>query len=314
MITSDNIGSVFNALSEQDVINTMDSNHDYVILEAYVTNSGWFSTLSSADFDEDEQNEVLARGGVYCDKDDLLQLFKSSDSVNKFLLKYLTFKQWIMSTRREKMTDEIFKKIYTDKDFRNRCAGAYKCCDKGGNLLYMATCDYPVSYIVTDEQIQEAKALLEKQKSETLAKYSSPEFDNVLVLRCMGMDFDPATVNDHDEKTDRNLRLSDIGNYRVRGRFSTEKGYFFVEYMTDRFGCLYCDFSIKYSNSGFNTEKQYNYGNIERGRGAEDRPFTKDEILREVNRTFDANFKSIVLERHDLMCDEICSRSVKSEK
>lgn len=88
MITSDNISSVFNTLSEQDVENTMNSSHDYVILEAHVTNSGWFSTLSSAEFDEDEQNEVLANGGVYCDKDVLLQLFKESDSVNKFLLKY----------------------------------------------------------------------------------------------------------------------------------------------------------------------------------------------------------------------------------
>lgn len=213
-----------------------------------------------------------------------------------------------MGVRRAKMTDEIFSKIYTDKKFRNECARAHGCCDKGGNLLYKATCSYPVSYIITDEQIQEAKALLEKQKSETMAKYNSPEFDNVLVLRCMGMDFDPETVDSHSPAVDAQLRLSDIGNYRIRGNFTTEVGQFFVEYMTDGSGHLWCDFSIDRRGR----EDKYGYGGIERIRST--KSYTKYEILREVNRTFDANFKSIVLERYDLMCDEICSRSVKPEK
>jgi hypothetical protein len=86
MITRDNVREVFDAISKEDLDSVMSSKHDMCLLT--VNGYGWVNLSSSGDFEEDEQ-EAINTGGVHCDKDSLLQLFKDSGSTNMNFKEYL---------------------------------------------------------------------------------------------------------------------------------------------------------------------------------------------------------------------------------
>ena len=86
MITRDNLTSVLDALTEQEINDTMDASTDMVLLT--VSGYGYVSLTPSFDYEED-QEVAESTGGIWCDKDDFLRLFSESESVNPFLIELI---------------------------------------------------------------------------------------------------------------------------------------------------------------------------------------------------------------------------------
>ena len=86
MITRDNLSSVLNMLTEEQISNAMEAKTDYVLLT--VNGYGYVSLTPSFDYEEDEQ-EAEATGGILCDKDEFIRLFSESESINPFLIELI---------------------------------------------------------------------------------------------------------------------------------------------------------------------------------------------------------------------------------
>jgi hypothetical protein len=86
MITKENLSSVLDMLTEQEINDTMDARTDMVLLT--VSGYGYVSLTPSFDYEAD-QEEAEATGGIWCDKDDFLRLFSESESVNPFLIELI---------------------------------------------------------------------------------------------------------------------------------------------------------------------------------------------------------------------------------
>jgi len=238
-----------------------------------------------------------------------------------------------MGAIKERLTDEKFQEIYTNKKFRNDVANAngwYSSFDTGNKFKGFVTVSYPISYIVTEEQIKEARFLKEEQKEITLNSFREGQ----LVLVGMGMEFDENYDEDKDywehfleskekgheemseededaivkdilekEKSRSRIQASDIKNFRVRGYFLDRKGdKFFLEFSTCYNGLLHVDFSIKHTRKG----KHYNYKKLD---GCVDLDYNKENILKIVNYNFDVLFDEVVIDNYDLGCDEYVSIS-----
>jgi hypothetical protein len=86
MITRDNLSSVLDMLTEQEINDTMDARTDMVLLT--VSGYGYVSLTPSFDY-EANQEEAEATGGIWCDKDEFLRLFSESESINPFLIELI---------------------------------------------------------------------------------------------------------------------------------------------------------------------------------------------------------------------------------
>ena len=86
MITRDNLSSVLDMLTEQEINDTMDARTDMVLLT--VSGYGYVSLTPSFDYEAD-QEEAESTGGIWCDKDEFLRLFSESESVNPFLIELI---------------------------------------------------------------------------------------------------------------------------------------------------------------------------------------------------------------------------------
>jgi hypothetical protein len=86
MITKDNLASVMDALTEEQIETAINSDGDDVAL--YVNGYGSVY-LEPFDYNEDNEDDIFSTGGLICDKDTFLQLFKDSESVNPFLIELI---------------------------------------------------------------------------------------------------------------------------------------------------------------------------------------------------------------------------------
>lgn len=86
MITRENLSSVLDMLTEEQISNAMEAKTDYVLLT--VNGYGYVSLTPSFDYEEDEQ-EAEQTGGILCDKDEFLRLFSESESINPFLIELI---------------------------------------------------------------------------------------------------------------------------------------------------------------------------------------------------------------------------------
>jgi hypothetical protein len=86
MITRDNLTSVLDMLTEEEINDTMDARTDMVLLT--VNGYGYVSLTPSFDYEAD-QEEAEATGGIWCDKDEFLRLFSESESINPFLIELI---------------------------------------------------------------------------------------------------------------------------------------------------------------------------------------------------------------------------------
>ena len=85
MITTENLKTYFDLLSESDVNKAIDSNVDYI--GCYINGYGYVYAIPMDANDCEE--DLLSMGGFQCDKDDFLRLFMESGSLNPFLLKLI---------------------------------------------------------------------------------------------------------------------------------------------------------------------------------------------------------------------------------
>ena len=83
MITSNNITEFFDMLTKEQIDETLKSGAGYCVLKLSVFNTGAFAYLRPTDADHEEREEVESAGGIICDKEDLLRLFKESNSKNE---------------------------------------------------------------------------------------------------------------------------------------------------------------------------------------------------------------------------------------
>lgn len=188
------------------------------------------------------------------------------------------------------LTPEKLSEIYTDKKFRNTVAFAHVCLDVNSQFKHKKTCDYPISYIVTDEQINEAKKELEKDKENLKNNLS-----NKLVFVGMGM-------------TIATEQKDSIANHRIRTNFINSKGTkCFIEVGR---GSNILDMRIDHAifNYGSDDEKN-NYNGLERAK--HNAKFTLPELLNLVNSSFDCNFKAIEVDNFTLSTDDFICKSPK---
>jgi hypothetical protein len=93
MITKDNLKNVFDLLTENQINEIFQSNNDTLSLtvNGLTVNGYGYVSLTSVNpenYEEEEEN-CISTGGIFCDKDTLLQLFKESESINPFLIELI---------------------------------------------------------------------------------------------------------------------------------------------------------------------------------------------------------------------------------
>lgn len=202
------------------------------------------------------------------------------------------------------LTAEKFKEIYSIEKFRNEIAYAHDHLDSNSNFKYKATCSWPVKYIVTNKQIEEAKKELDRKTKEIQEKHK-----NDLLFVGMGCAYD----------TD-----IEIGNHRIRTEFLNSEGLqIFVEFSKscklkeNGIGSFVCTHSVNRSKeiklkSSFDRQGEYyNFEGLEQDGGLKYMDYTRQTILELVNRIFNCKFKNIIIDNYNIRCDGIVCESPK---
>ena len=224
------------------------------------------------------------------------------------------------------LSSEKLKEIYTDQKFRNEVANAHGYNSSTGTLQHMQTCSYPITYIVTEDQIKEAKA--EKAKAKQTAKEN---LKNKLVFVAMGMNYEPRFEDD-------------ICCHRVRTEIINPEGRkFFIEVGTWGAELMHIDFIIDRDQQNYYSEQLQNCRNEILKRGGyykvnfsdplmidlkkyQEQPYywykhkewkdlkvkyTNKNLIDLVNNLFDCNFSEIEIDEHNLWCDDFICQSPK---
>jgi hypothetical protein len=89
MITKDNLHFCFDNLQQKEIKEAFESPMEYLEFELSHCNAGAFSTIKPSDFCYEKDHEALINGQQFIHKDDFLELFKESVSVNPFLLELI---------------------------------------------------------------------------------------------------------------------------------------------------------------------------------------------------------------------------------
>jgi hypothetical protein len=193
------------------------------------------------------------------------------------------------------LTEEKFLEIYTNEKLRNAVAYAHICADSKGNFLHRKALMFPISYKVTNEQVEAANIELNKAKEKAKIKNIGK-----LVLIGMGMEY-----------TER--YADDVCNHRVRGEFLNKYGKkYFIEFGTGRItGEMRIDHSIDRDSEELtkngNEQPYKNCKDLERRKFYP--KYTKTSILELINKEFECNFKEIIIDNYTLSPDEIISVS-----
>lgn len=221
------------------------------------------------------------------------------------------------------LSDAKFQEIYTNDKFRNEVAHACKNCDKYGNFKYYKTVSYPESWIVTPEQMELAKAEIQRSKAEKIANLQK----GALVFVGMGMDYEARFEGD-------------ICNHRIRTTFKNNEGHtYFVEFCKngrkdDKLNDFVCDFSIdedwrkkqeieairlldvrnafeRYSPKWNEAHEAYKANDHQRYYNAFgiqhsrlELQFSAANVLQLINETFGCSYTSLVVDEYTLTTDD----------
>jgi len=189
-----------------------------------------------------------------------------------------------MNTPRE-LTADGFKRIYTEKKFRNAVAHAHGCCKAAGEKpVFKKAFDWPREWAVTDEQIAEAKEEIKRACVKTLA-----ENQGKLLLVGMGW-------------PDADIGKNDIGNPRARGNFRDPQGRLcFVEINhREKDGKSFLWFDFAHRVNAYEKQQHHLLSKV----WAQGAAFSKANILRYVNQAFGTTFKEVVIDNYDLNADD----------
>lgn len=172
------------------------------------------------------------------------------------------------------MTSEKFHELITDDKMLFAIANASPCYESDGKtLIHYRTVTYPTEYIVTEEQIAEAKRLTKIRHDEILSEIGF----NELVFSPMGMSYE------HPDK-------DNVRNYRIRCKFRNLKGEnYFVEFNFCENSSVWCTENIcldkEEGSKGYYDAKQLENKLLAR-------EFTFSRILELINRQFKCSYKS----------------------
>lgn len=203
-----------------------------------------------------------------------------------------------MNKQTIELTDERFQDIYTNEKFRNEVAFAHGFCKSNGELIGHKTCSYPESYIVTQEQIAEAKAEHQRAKAATVA-----ECEGKLLLTGMGMTYAERYADD-------------VCNHRVRLEFINRFGVrYFAEFGTGRGENMRVEDCVNRTReeelkntADWNKQNLYYIYHGQNGAGSS-LQYTKQNILGFINTRFDCAFKEIVIDNYNVSTEDYVSVS-----
>jgi len=198
------------------------------------------------------------------------------------------------------LSAELFQQIYTNIRVCNAVAYAHQCCDAGGRNLYKKALMGLHSYIVSEEQIKEAKTELARAKAQAIE-----ENRGKLVFVGMGSAYD-ARYKD------------DVCNHRVRAEFFNRDGRkFFIEFCR---GISLNDFVITHSID-LDLEQVYrqnrqqkwaqcpqhhnNFKGLEKGVKYN---YTRQNLLSIVNEYFECDYQEIIIDSDLLKPDDFINQ------
>lgn len=211
-----------------------------------------------------------------------------------------------MATNKGQMTDEVFRQLITQDYWISHMAYPVNCCDKNGVHTHWCTCTYPDEYILSEEQVSEAKRKFCRLHDEYLQSIKKGE----LVFVASGMDYNSGLPEG-------------VNNYCIHCDFKNARGEQFAIYLATSFrdDKLYVDFSIdrqlqkKYDEEyrrrrEFNRGKPYreqdhrdipqyyyNAKNVEKNQDVRIEP-TWPAVIRFINSTYGCNYTSARLFRY----------------
>lgn len=195
-----------------------------------------------------------------------------------------------MNSREVIMTPEIMQGIYADEKLRKAVAYAHGCCDRFHKHLHYKALSWPIEYIVTEQQIQEAKDELARAKERVYDEHS-----NHLLFVGMGSDYAPRYEDD-------------VCNYRIRTEFTNRHGHrYFIEFSTlakgNGFSIHYAidrDKEIELNRASDRQGEYYNFKGLEMSKIGHTQDYTKHNILNIVNQYFDCCFKRVVVDSYTI--------------
>lgn len=200
----------------------------------------------------------------------------------------------------EILTPAKFVEIYTNEEFRNQVASAHQYWSAAPNskFVHFQTCSYPVTYIVTEAQIEEAAKERERAKKQAIVDY-----EGKLVFIGMGMTYEPK----YDD---------DVCNHRIRTEFKAPDGNrYFIELGTWTEEKMRCDHSIhRTKQDELNDDikqqvKFYNFAGLERNTCLP--KYTLQNVLKLVNDKFNCKFKEIIIDNYNIGTDDLICVSPK---
>lgn len=201
----------------------------------------------------------------------------------------------------EILSAEKFNLLTVSDKWVNAIQFPTTCCDKNHKFLYFKTCSYPEEYIVTEEQIQQAREIAEDRKRHILENIKT----NDLVFVAMGGDY-PGLPGE-------------VRNHRIRCNFKNIDGKrFFIELLYIDNDNFYIDCSLDLDKEEENEKKrikepfypqtEYNAMGVENT--LINKPFTFENVLQFVNETYNCCYTEARLVRYFVRCEDFINTCV----
>ena len=195
----------------------------------------------------------------------------------------------------EILSAEKFNVLTVSDKWVNAIQYPVKCYDNNSNFKYFRTCSYPVEYIVSEEQIRQAREIAEERKRHILENIKA----NDLVFVAMGGDYSGTP--------------GDVCNHRIRCNFKNIDGKrFFIEILKGCKDGFFIDFSIDLDKQEENEKKrikepfypqtEYNAKGVEKT--TINKPFTFENVLQFVNDTYNCCYTNAQLIRYFVRCED----------
>jgi len=202
----------------------------------------------------------------------------------------------------KELKNSDYEKYKSDDRFIHNMTYPINCADSKGVIQYTkAMTKYTIAkqeFKVSKEQIQKATQEYNKRKQNIIKNIK-----NKLVFVGMGMDFKPLT-NNH------------IGNHRIRTYFKNNQGVLcFVEFGTttnkDFMRCDHALMNTKREWTSLNEREQEKRISILESMQGDYTKYTKENILKLVNKNCDCNFKEVEVYNYFIGTDDYTSISKK---
>lgn len=195
----------------------------------------------------------------------------------------------------EILSAEKFNVLTVSDKWVNAIQYPVKCYDNNSNFKYFRTCSYPVEYIVSEEQIRQAREIAEERKRHILENIKA----NDLVFVAMGGDYSGLP--------------EEVRNHRIRCNFKNIDGKrFFIEILKGCKDGFFIDFSIDLDKQEENKKKrikepfcqqtEYNAMGVEKTHI--NKPFTWANVLAFINETYNCCYTNARHFRYFVRCED----------